>query len=256
MTRSLFVATPMYGGQCYGDFAASRQNLLGPLTQRGISVRTWGVADSLVTRARNYCAAEFMNGDMTDILFADADVSFEPQGVLDLMSHPDKDVVCGAYPKKEINWALVRDAVKLGFADDDPAVLENFTSTFFFHPVHPELPHQIADPLEVRETGTGFMLIRRHVLEAFQHAYPELYYYSNPDERVYQGQKIPCFFDTEIVNHRYLSEDQNFCRLVIALGMKVWVLPHIQLTHLGYYKFIGNVSAITAVQQAKEQSNE
>jgi hypothetical protein len=256
MTRSLFIATPMYGGQCYGNFAASRDNARVLLAEGGISSATWGTADSLVTRSRNDCAAEFLRSGMSDLLFVDADVSFEPEAVRDLLDHPDKEVICGPYPKKEINWALVRDAAKLGFGDEDPKALENFVGKFFFHPAHPEAPHKISDILEVHESGTGFMLIRRHVLDEFARSYPELSYYPDHDLPEARRQKIACFFDTAIVNERYLSEDQNFCRLVTALGMKVWVLPHIQLTHLGYYRFIGNLGAEAAVQEAKMKARQ
>jgi hypothetical protein len=40
---------------------------------------------------------------------------------------------------------------------------------------------------------------------------------------------------------RYLSEDYFFCQKIQKAGMKVWLLPWIQLTHIGSYMFGGSL---------------
>jgi hypothetical protein len=190
---------------------------------------------------------------MTHLLFVDADIEFSLDDALKLLvlADPtsDKDVVCGAYPKKHIAWERVVAAVRAGFADDDPEVLEEFAGEFFFTPVDPHSPHDLNEPIEVTETGTGFMLIQRHVLERFTTVYPERWYVTDDfKNRV----RYTSFFDAEIVNHRLLSEDFNFCRLVRGAGAKVWVDPKINLGHLGFYKFRGNIEALAAASQRKD----
>lgn len=251
--RSLFVGTPVYGGQPFGHFANSLNNLMLTMQREGLTCITRQTFnESLVPRARNYLAWEFLRSEATHLLFVDADIEFTPDDALTLLVLADpnsnKDVVCGAYPKKHIAWERVRDAAKAGFADEDPSVLEEFVGEFFFVPVEPHSPHDIDLPIEVRETGTGFMLIQRHVLERFQKVYPDRWYHTDDfGER----RRYDCFFDGEIVEHRYLSEDYNFCRLVREAGMKVWLQPRINLGHLGFHKFRGNIEALAAAANAK-----
>lgn len=252
--RSLFVATPIYGGQPFGHFANSLQDLMLLMQREGLSCKTKQTFnESLVTRARNFLAYEFMRSEATHLLFVDADIEFTPDDVLTLLvlADPasDKDVVCGAYPKKNITWKKIVSAVKAGFADDDPEILSQFVGEFFFTPVDPHAPHDLNDPLEVTETGTGFMLIQRRVLERFERTYPDRWYYTDDFNN---RRRYTSFFDAETVNHRLLSEDFNFCRLVREMGMKVWIAPKVNLSHLGFYKFTGNIEALAAAANAAQ----
>ena len=59
--RKLFVATPMYGGQCAGMFAKSTADLAAMCAQYQIPLQFYYLFnESLITRARNYCCDEFM----------------------------------------------------------------------------------------------------------------------------------------------------------------------------------------------------
>jgi len=191
---------------------------------------------------------------MSHLLFIDADIEFSLDDVMTLLvladPNSDKDVICGAYPKKHIAWNRIVAAVKAGFADEDPNVLEEFAGEFFFTPADPHATHELDEPLDVKETGSGFMMIQRHVMDRFAETYPERFYFG--DDLVNQ-KRFTSFFIEEIVNHRLLSEDFNFCRLVREAGMKVWVQPTINLGHLGFYKFRGNISALNAAAQAAAQ---
>lgn len=253
--RKLFVATPVYGGQPFGHFATSLQDLMLLMQREGLScVNRQTFNESLITRARNYLAYEFMQSDATHLLFVDADIEFTPDDALTLLvladPSSDKDVVCGAYPKKHITWKKVVSAVKAGFADQDPEILEQFVGEFFFTAVDPNAPHDLNDPLEVTETGTGFMLIQRHVLERFEKAYPDRWYHTDDFNT---RRRYTSFFDAETVQHRLLSEDFNFCRLVREMGMKVWIAPKVNLGHLGFYKFIGNIEALAAAANRQSE---
>ncbi len=247
-TRSLFIATPVYGGQPFGHFAESLDQLMLFCQREGIEcVKSQIFNESLITRARNYLAYTFLQTSATHLLFVDADIEFTLDDVMTLLvladPKSDKDIVCGAYPKKHISWARVRDAAKAGFADEDPDILEEFVGEFFFNPVHPNTPHSLDEPLEVTETGTGFMMIQRRVLEKFIEVYPDRWYLTDDFKT---RRRYVTFFDAEIYDRRYLSEDFNFCRLVRDAGMKVWVAPKVNLGHLGFYKFKGNIEALAA----------
>ena len=59
--RKLFLATPMYGGQCAGMFARSVADLAALCAQYGIPLQMYFLFnESLITRARNYCVDEFL----------------------------------------------------------------------------------------------------------------------------------------------------------------------------------------------------
>ena len=77
----------------------------------------------------------------------------------------DKDIVCGPYPKKCIAWERIVSAVKHGFADEDPAALEQLVGDYVFNPVAGTERIDIGNPIEVMEGGTGFMCIQRRVFE-------------------------------------------------------------------------------------------
>ena len=46
-------------------------------------------------------------------MFIDADIGFDGNAVAQLMA-ADKDIVCGIYPKKEVDWVAVEKAVASG----------------------------------------------------------------------------------------------------------------------------------------------
>ena len=59
--RKLFLATPMYGGQCAGMFARSVADLSALCVHYGIQLQMYFLFnESLITRARNYCVDEFI----------------------------------------------------------------------------------------------------------------------------------------------------------------------------------------------------
>ena len=68
----LFVATPMYGGQCAGMYNKSMCDLTTMCVKYGIEMRAYYLFnESLITRARNYCVDEFLRSDSTHMLFID-----------------------------------------------------------------------------------------------------------------------------------------------------------------------------------------
>ncbi len=250
LKRSLFLATPVYGTPC-SEFSVSMDKLKVILTREGL---VWdyqeALRESLIPRARNYLAYQYLASEMTHTLLVDSDIVFEPEDALQLLALASPgsqyDVVCGAYPKKKICWNKVRDAAKAGFADDDVNALEEFVGEFFFRPVDPDHSQPLDKPVEVIETGTGFMMVQRHVFEAIAEAHPELQYVDDFTGRIYTS-----FFNMPVYNRRLLSEDFAFCQLVRDLGMKVWVLPSISLGHIGTFKYQGNISAMAALLAAK-----
>lgn len=208
--RKLFVATPMYGGQCNGMYTRSLCDLTAMCVKYGIEVRSYFLFnESLITRARNYCVDEFLRSDAEHLLFIDSDIGFNPQDVIAMMAlqAPESpyDVIAGPYPKKCITWEKIKAAVDKGAADQNPNVLEDFVGDFVFNPaIEDDRPEsrviKLDEPASVLETGTGFMMIRRSTFVKYLEAYPEIMY--KPDHirtEAFDGsRKIGQYFQSEI----------------------------------------------------------
>jgi hypothetical protein len=201
--------------------------------------------ESLITRARNYLADEFLRSGYTHLLFIDSDIDFKPEDILAFL-HLDKDIIGGPYPKKSIKWESIIESVKK-HPNITPDELNQLTGDFVFNPVPGTKEFSINQPLEVLEIGTGFMLIKRQVFDKFSEEYPHLRY--KPDhigQHHFDGTRyIHAFFDTVIdpASERYLSEDYFFCQSWRNIGGKIYLCPWVKTSHLGAYPFAGNLPA-------------
>jgi len=263
--KKLLVATPMYGGQCAGTYTKSMLSLSVVGAKNNIPVNSYFIFnESLITRARNYCVDEFLRSDHTHLMFIDSDIGFHHNDVFTLMHLADSakgfDLVTGPYPKKTISWEKVKKATEMGFADKNPFELENFVGDYVFNAVDGTRSFKINEPVEVKEAGTGFMIITREAFEKYAKAYPELKYY--PDhartEHFDGSRQITAFFDTIIDpdSRRYLSEDYMFCYNARKIGLKVWMCPWMKLKHMGSYNFGGSIGAMAAIQASPTASAE
>ena len=254
--KKIFLATPMYGGVCHGAYTKALADLMILATKHAIDIKLYFMFnESLITRARNYLADEFLRSGYDYLLFIDSDIHFEAQDVLVLshfaINNDNMDVICGPYPKKAISWEKIKQAVDRGFADKNPLLLEEFVGDYVFNPADGITQFKIDEPVEVKEGGTGFMLIKRSAFEAWDKAYPERSY--KPDHvrtKSFDGSReIMAYFDCVIdpESKRYLSEDYMFCQHSRAIGLKVWMLPWIKLKHAGTYIFGGSLAALAAV---------
>ena len=255
-TKKLFVATPMYGGQCHGAYTKAITDLMILCTKYGIEAKLFFIFnESLVQRARNYLTDEFVRSGYDHMIFIDSDIHFEPQDVLVMMhfatTRDDMDVVCGPYPKKAISWEKIKVAVDKGYADKNPNQLEEFVGDFVFNPADGVTQFRVDEPIEVKESGTGFMLITREALQKYDKAFPMQSYKPDHARTVnFDGSReIMAYFDCVICpdTKRYLSEDYMFCQWMRKAGGKVWLLPWMRLKHAGSYIFGGSLQALAAI---------
>jgi hypothetical protein len=248
--KKIFVATPMYGGVCGGQYCKSSADLASLAAQYGMDVRFFYLFnESLITRARNYLVDEFLRSDCTHLMFIDSDIGFDPNDVIALSviaeEGTDKHIVCGPYPKKCIAWEKIKRAVDKGFADRDPEQLERYVGDYVFNPKEGTGSIPLDEPVEVLEGGTGFMMIQRAALEKFRDAYPQYMYL--PDhvrtEHFDGSREILMAFQAEVdpKSKRYLSEDYWFCQKAWDIGVKTWLCPWMKLQHMGSYVFAGSL---------------
>ena len=262
--KKLFIATPMYGGQCAGMYTRSTNDLATSCANYGIEARFYYLFnESLITRARNYCVDEFLRSDCTHLLFVDSDIGFSTKDVFTLLHLCDSDngmdVVTGPYPKKTIAWEKVAKAASLGWGDEDPFKLEQFAADFVFNPDEGVTSFKVDEPVKVKEGGTGFMMIDRKAFAKFDEAYPEQSYKPDHVRTVnFDGSReIMCYFDTVIdpESRRYLSEDYMFSQWLRKAGGKIWLCPWMHLQHVGAYIFQGSMGAMAAIQASPTADN-
>jgi hypothetical protein len=224
-----FVATPMYGGMCHGSYAGSLFELATIFMNAGVSVQyAQTMNESLITRARDSLAEDFLETECTHLMFIDSDIGFHAEDILTMLA-ADKDIVCGLYPRKEIDWIQVAAAARSGVAPDD---LHQHTGALVVNTLNTPKKDAGDGLVEVANAGTGFMLIKRAVLEGL---IDKVAAYQSGEKVLHE------FFATSVDPDSGvgLSEDFHFCRLARDNGYQVWVALCVELTHTGSYMFTG-----------------
>lgn len=189
------------------------------------------VNESLVSRARNNLVAKFLaNPNATHLMFVDADIAWDPEDLLRMILH-DKGVVCGAYPMKS-------EPVKY--------VLNVLKGAKHAHPLY-----------EVSTSGTGFMLIKREIIEDLIAAMPQVKYRDSLNLGPQYEPHMYALFDTMIdENGHYLSEDWTFCKRVREVLKKpIWVDSEVKLDHLGTHRFKGNTKNLNELIEHWKANN-
>jgi hypothetical protein len=240
---SVTIGTPCFGGQVSWLYAVSLLKLQKAFTQRGWHLNyLLQAGDALVTRARQTIVCHFLgNPNATHLLFIDADIGFEPEQVLRLLEF-GADVTAAVYPAKEINWDKMAGAVQAGRRP-----LESATLSYVVEREPGQEMVVRGGFVKSRYAGTGFLLIRRTVLESMIERYPELRYKhehrsSDPlDGSPWRSALFNCMVDKD--TGFYLSEDFSFCRRWIDMGGEIWVDYMSRLEHVGLMVYRGNMAA-------------
>jgi hypothetical protein len=190
--------------------------------------------ESLVQRARNVSVARFMQKSDADLFFfVDADIDFEPDAVIRLIES-NHDIAVACYPKKCVMWDQARAAIENGDTRD----MRLMSSSLVVN-IGTERVFVNDGFVEVRDGPTGFMMIKRSVLERMHKQYPELNCVND-----HQGTDLPeycalfdCMIDPD--SRRYLSEDYSFCRRWQQMGGKIHADVRTTLGHVGNLHFSG-----------------
>lgn len=238
--NKVFIATPMYGGVCLSSYMIGMLDTLEKLGNDGYGLLFSSITnESLITRARNELVRQFLKTDAKYFIFIDADIGFSGDDVLRLIK-ADKDVICGPYPKKTIDWDRINVASSNGKTN-----LQDYASSYVVNTLdNIDLDTQITSSIvEVKHSGTGFMLIRRNVFEQLSPHVKEYVSSTIPNR---DGTSYPLtkeFFTTSIEEgtNYLMSEDYYFCELWKKHGGKVYIDTDIKLSHTGTYMFQGSL---------------
>lgn len=210
-----FVATPAYDGkvECNYSQALAEAAFCCPLYGVRLTASVMGNG-AFIELARNVFVKRFLEEvtDATHLFFIDADLKFPPNAFIGLLQ-ADLPICAGAYRRRQepedypLVYAENPDGGGLWFIDDW---------------------------LQCNRVATGFLCIRRDVLEEMAKDAPQI---NIPDQK----GPVPWLFHTKFDDEgRFVGEDYSFCDDYIArYGKRISVWPNFDFIHGG---FKGNLS--------------
>lgn len=155
-----------------------------------------------VDDGRNAVVSDFLQSDCTDLVFLDADVSWEPDALVELCGY-DQDIVGGVYPyRRESEEEKMPVRMLRGVTDVGPDGL-----------------------LEVEGLPTGFMKIKRHVLEMMAATAKR---FLKDDAKT-----VAVIFERDYFGGGRRGGDIRFCMVWREMGGKVYAVPELRLGHCG-----------------------
>jgi hypothetical protein len=247
--------TPCYNSSLYCTYTESLLQTMFMCKDLGIEATVHFCRnDSLVSRARNNLIAKAMHiKTATHFMFIDADITWSPFDILKLLV-ADKPLVGGIYPIKNYefdklatNPSLVNEILarkqksQLKDAHTDTNYLKtnlvryniNYISNFL------EIQNNLT---KVRHLATGFMLIKRNVIELMSKAFPQTKYVD--DVNFLSGSENDfayALFDCGVEDGHYFSEDWMFCHRWTKMGGEVFSDITIDLDHTGIETYKGSL---------------
>lgn len=218
--QRVFIATPTYTGKLDAQYVFSLLYTFDRLKELGIGYEHYVMSYNChVDDARNGIVRDFLLTDCTDLLFLDADVSWKNDALTKLIQH-DRDIVAGVYPKRSLG--------------DQEYPVRVFPGQ--------ELRADKDGLVEVDGAPTGFMKIKRHVLEKLVEANKDRQFIGrheegDPDKHI----KYTIIFERTFEDGIRYSGDYAFCRKWRSLGGQIVVDPELFLSHIGEETFSGTL---------------
>jgi len=248
----VYILTPCYGSMCYVNYVHSLMRTKEMFDYYKIRLKIeFCKNDSLVSRARNNLIAKAMaDKQATHFMF---NITWDPINIVKLLIS-EKPIAGGIYPLKKYNWDKLtnnNNFIKDTIEKKNKSYLKDFVddSTFMqynmlkYNVNYLDKEIKIEKNLtEVKHIATGFMLIKRGVIEKMIEAYPSTKYiddvgFLSNEENNYAY----ALFDCGVENEHYLSEDWMFCSRWSKIGGKLWIDVSINLSHTGIEDFHGSL---------------
>ena len=234
---------PLYEGNISHVTLTGIIDLIQWFSSKNIEYKFYFISkDSLVSRARNTIVTKFLDDEDfsgTHLFFLDADIGFSHKNFERLLDY-NKDLVCGVYPTKGINWERLKT---LDNKTVKPQNLMNYNVNFI-DPSNIKLENGFT---EVKEGATGFMLIKKEVFLKLKDNYSDLKFSPRPSSILSGSENCYDFF--KVGNYKdkkgsvnYLSEDFYFSTLWRDIGGKIFADLTSELSHLGKFNFYGSPS--------------
>lgn len=224
MTPRIFLALPSGRGAPDIDCVASLNSTLQDLREHSIEYAFHSIhGNCYIALVRSLLTHQFMRSECTHLFFWDDDVA-APAGALRRLLSYDRDIIVAAYPKKVPAGSPPEKAWPIALTDGIP---------------------DEAGLLESDMVATGFLLIKRNVIEAMYEKYADRVFHHKDGP----GYDVVDLFPTGILEgfpknaigkDMWWGEDYSFSVLAKWAGFRIWMDPKIQLLHAGRNVWSGN----------------
>ena len=236
----LFVATPVHSEVSihYTQALIEFQQLC---FKKKLKVSFHLIKSSLVTQGRNLSVAGFLESKATHLLFIDSDIYFQGKSIFSMLK-ADKHIISVPYPLKTLMWDKAFQKMQEGrikSADDIRRALHTY-------------PMKVPDAnninlnkgiMEVTDSPTGCMLIKREVIEKMIEKYPdkEIVQKTVINGKYVNKPNMWNFFDTlhDPKEKTYNGEDFAFCKLWRDIGGKCYAFVNDAIVHVGEHQYQG-----------------
>jgi len=212
---SVFIGTPSYDGKMQSQYVLSLVQTVEKLRTIGydavIEVISGG---ALLIESRNIILSNFLKSDSEFLLMIDSDIGWNSDSVVNMIKR-DLPFIAGVYTSK---------------TDENE---------FLFQPLIVENTNQLdickdTGLLKAEFAPAGFVLVKKSLVKHLYSAYNNLMYsYSDSEGDQAKYGQICGLFNTEVVNGRFIGEDNYFCKKVSDLGYDILVDPYISFNHSG-----------------------
>lgn len=216
VTPYVLICTPsLFGTPCL-EYQVSLLTTITRCQQLGIMCDVAFVrGDPFIGKARNNLVMQFLGRGAENLFFIDDDEGWDVDSFLRIIADPH-EVVAGAVPKKmdEVtfnNVDLVTDEAK-----------------------NCEIEGGM---MRARTVGTGFMRLKKSVIDKFIAAHPETYIPGDGSQPLHH-----LFFHPggQIIDGQFWGEDLVWCKAWEAMGGTLWIDPNVEFAHIGRKAWSGN----------------
>ena len=209
MTRKTMIGIPAHDGTVDVECANALFHTAKLCAAHGIDVTpVYWPGEAMIQAARNNLAKVALETNCDDLVFIDADQTWEPSNVLALLQHR-ADVVGAAVRKKT-----------------EDRELYNVKASNLNIPVDIRTGLWAVDAI-----GTGFIRLSRKALIA-------LWDMSEP-YRDDSGNQHRMMFEIGVVEGRLVGEDVAMCLKLKQAGFSILLDPSFTISHIGRHKFQG-----------------
>lgn len=216
MKERIFIAMPSGRGAPDIDCVASLQSTAHNLREAGMNPDIRFIhGNCYIALVRSLFAYQFLQTDCSHLFFWDDDVAAPPGALRRLLGY-DRDIIVAPYPKKVPPGTPAEKAWPVRLMSGVPDAF---------------------GLLESDLVATGFLLIKRNVIEAMYEKYADRKFY----HREYDAEIVD-LFPTGLLNDfpkdndgraLWWGEDFSFSVLARQLGFRIWLDPNIPLIHAG-----------------------
>jgi hypothetical protein len=219
--KKVMIGLPAYDHKVGLKMAVSLMQLAQKVLEHGIHIQVSSICGcSVVSRARNLIAYEFLQSDCDHLMFIDSDMTFSPDSVIRLLAwNQSKAIVGGAYQARKEGKVYILSL-------DGGEGVNGTEGTVSMDQMGNVKAHRIA---------TGFMMIQRKVFEQMRDAHPEWAHKDTNSDKI-----LHAYFDFKTTPQGYIGEDFLFCDRARELGFDIWIDPTIKLGHMGVHEYLSD----------------